>query len=39
MFGTDGTRRVTTDVNQVITPGIAFRGNLLYHESGVAGRN
>ena len=39
MFGTDGTRRVTADVNQVITPGIAFRGNLLYHESGVAGRN
>lgn len=39
MIGTDGTRRVTADVNQVITPGVAFRGNLLYHESGVAGRN
>lgn len=39
MIGTDGTRRVTTDVNQVMAPGFSIRGNVLYHESDVAGRD
>ena len=39
MIGTDGTRRVTGDVNQVMAPGFSIRGNMLYHESEVAGRD
>lgn len=39
MIGTDGTRRVTTDVNQVMSPGFSVRGNVLYHESDMAGRD
>ena len=38
-FGTDGTRRVTTDINVPIKDRTAFRLNLLAHDSGVAGRD
>ncbi|WFT81368.1 TonB-dependent receptor [Methylobacterium sp. CB376] len=38
-LGTDATRRVTLDVNQVISPALAVRVNGLYQEAGVAGRN
>ena len=40
-LGTDGTRRITTDVNRAIPglPGTAVRLNLLLHENGVADRN
>ena len=39
MFGTDNTYRTTVDVNQVINPALAVRGNLLYHQNEVAGRD
>jgi len=39
MFGTDRTVRTTADINQVITPGLAVRANLLFHDAGVAGRD
>jgi catecholate siderophore receptor len=39
MFGTDNTFRSTVDVNQVIIPWLAVRGNLLFHDSEVAGRD
>jgi catecholate siderophore receptor len=38
-FGTDGQKRVTADVNQVLNPGVAVRGNVMYHDSDVAGRD
>jgi catecholate siderophore receptor len=40
-FGTDGTKRITTDVNRAITalPGAAVRLNFMADESGVADRN
>ncbi|MBO0721346.1 MAG: TonB-dependent receptor plug domain-containing protein, partial [Blastocatellia bacterium] len=38
-FGTDDTRRVTTDFNIPFKNRYAFRLNLMGHESGVAGRN
>lgn len=38
-FGTDGTKRVTTDINLPIKDRTAFRLNLLAHDSGVAGRD
>jgi catecholate siderophore receptor len=38
-FGDDGTRRVTLDWNQPISDTFKVRGNLMYHEGGVAGRN
>nr|WP_234831277.1 TonB-dependent receptor [Rhodopseudomonas palustris] len=38
-FGTDATRRVTVDVNQVINPTLAVRVDGLYQEANVAGRN
>ena len=38
-FGTDSTRRATTDVNLPIGDSVAFRLNLLAHHSGVAGRD
>lgn len=38
-FGTDGQKRVTADVNQVLNPGVAVRANVLYHDSDVAGRD
>lgn len=39
MFGTDATIRTIVDVNQVVSPGIAVRGSIMYHESEVAGRD
>ncbi|HUC49723.1 MAG TPA: TonB-dependent receptor [Xanthobacteraceae bacterium] len=38
-FATDGTRRVTMDVNQVINPTLAVRVDGLWQNAGVAGRN
>lgn len=38
-FGTDGQKRVSADVNQVLNPGVAVRANVLYHDSDVAGRD
>jgi catecholate siderophore receptor len=37
-FGTDGTRRATADLDQVID-GVAYRVNLLTHDAGVADRD
>ena len=37
-LGTDATRRVTFDVNQVINPTLAVRVGGLFQEAGVAGR-
>jgi catecholate siderophore receptor len=39
MFGTDHTFRTMVDVNQIIGPGLTVRGNVMYHESDVAGRD
>ena len=39
MFGTDKTVRSTVDLNQVISTGLAVRGNVLLHDSHVAGRD
>src|SRR3984957_19758628 len=38
-FGTDGTKRVTLDVNQVISPTLAIRAGGLFQDAGVAGRD
>lgn len=38
-FGTDATRRVTADVNKLLSPGVAARLNVLYDEHEVAGRD
>ncbi|MGY4417964.1 outer membrane receptor protein involved in Fe transport [Bradyrhizobium sp. JR6.1] len=38
-FGTDRTKRVTLDVNQVISPTLAIRAGGLFQDAGVAGRN
>ncbi len=38
-LGTDATRRITFDVNQVINPTLAMRVGGLFQEAGVAGRN
>src|ERR1700677_4289433 len=38
-FGTDGTKRVTLDVNQVISPTLAIRAGGLFQDAGVEGRN
>ncbi len=40
-FGTDGTKRITTDVNRAITglEGSAIRLNLMANENGTAGRD
>ena len=38
-FGTDRTKRVTFDVNRVITPEIAVRANGMFQNAGVAGRD
>ncbi len=38
-FGTDQTKRVTLDVNQVISPTLAIRAGGLFEDAGVAGRN
>src|SRR5262245_18863945 len=39
MFGTDKTVRTTVDLNQVISSGLAVRGNVLFQDSHVAGRD
>ena len=38
-FGTDSTKRVMLDVNQVISPTLAVRAGGLFQDAGVAGRN
>lgn len=38
-FGTDGTRRMTLDVNEVISPELSVRANGMWQEAGVAGRD
>ena len=38
-FGTDATKRVTVDVNQVITPTFSVRANGLFQDANVAGRD
>jgi catecholate siderophore receptor len=38
-FGTDQTKRVTLDVNQVISPTLAVRAGGLFQDAGVAGRD
>jgi catecholate siderophore receptor len=38
-FGTDQTRRVTLDVNQVINPTLAVRAGGLFQDANVAGRD
>ena len=38
-FATDGTKRVTLDVNQVISPSLAIRAGGLFQDANVAGRN
>jgi catecholate siderophore receptor len=38
-FGTDRTRRVQLDVNQVISPTLAIRAGGLFQDAGVAGRD
>ncbi|WP_092230379.1 TonB-dependent receptor [Bradyrhizobium sp. Gha] len=38
-FGTDKTKRVTLDVNQVINPAFAVRAGGLLQDAGVAGRD
>src|SRR6204780_1818201 len=38
-FGTDGTKRVTLDVNQVISPTLAIRAGGLFQDTGIEGRN
>jgi catecholate siderophore receptor len=39
MFGTDQTKRVVLDVNQVISPTLAVRAGGLFQDANVAGRN
>ena len=38
-FGTDQTKRVTLDVNQVISPTLAIRAGGVFQDADVAGRN
>ncbi|MDB5611149.1 MAG: TonB-dependent receptor [Bradyrhizobium sp.] len=38
-FATDQTKRVTLDVNQVISPTLAIRAGGLFQDAGVAGRS
>jgi catecholate siderophore receptor len=38
-FGTDQTRRITLDVNQVISPTLAVRAGGLFQDADVAGRS
>jgi catecholate siderophore receptor len=38
-FGTDQTKRVTVDVNQVISPTLSLRTGGLFQDANVAGRN
>jgi catecholate siderophore receptor len=38
-FGTDNTKRVVLDVNQVINPTFAIRAGGMFQDAGIAGRN
>src|SRR5262249_19228079 len=38
-FGSDGTKRITADVNEMIGQHSAFRLNVMGHDAGVAGRD
>ena len=38
-FGTDHTKRIVLDVNQIITPTFAMRAGGLFQDANVAGRN
>src|SRR6202046_5528185 len=38
-FGTDSTKRIVPEVNQVVTPTFAVRAGGMFQEAGVAGRN
>jgi catecholate siderophore receptor len=38
-YGTDQTRRITLDVNQVITPTFSMRAGGMFQDADVAGRN
>ena len=38
-FGTDATKRVTIDANQVISPTLSIRAGGLFQDAGVAGRD
>jgi catecholate siderophore receptor len=38
-FGTDSTKRIVLDVNQVVTPTFAVRAGGMFQDAGVAGRN
>ena len=38
-FGTDATKRIVLDVNQVISPTFAVRAGGMFQDAGVAGRN
>jgi catecholate siderophore receptor len=38
-FGTDMTRRIVLDVNQVVSPTFAVRAGGMFQDAGVAGRN
>jgi catecholate siderophore receptor len=38
-FGTDQTKRVTLDVNQVLSPTVSMRAGGLFQDADVAGRN
>jgi catecholate siderophore receptor len=38
-IGTDGTRRITIDANQVITPTLSVRVDGMFQDAGVAGRD
>lgn len=38
-IGTDSTKRITLDVNQVISPTLAIRAGGLFQDAGVAGRS
>jgi catecholate siderophore receptor len=38
-YGTDNTKRITLDVNQVINPTLAIRAGGLFQDGAVAGRN
>jgi len=38
-FGTDGTRRTTADVNQVVNEWLGFRVAAMFHDGGVGGRD
>ena len=38
-LGTDATKRIVLDVNQVISPTLAIRAGGMFQDAGVEGRN